>query len=65
MNKFFILTAENKDLAYNLGYWITALLPVIIGFGLTIFLIWLFTKTYKGDRENDGFIGEKPKKNKE
>ena len=64
MNSIFFLTGQNKGIAYHLSYWITALLPVILGFGITIFLIWLFTKTYKGDRENDGFIGERKNKDK-
>jgi len=43
-----------KDLGYYIGYWITALLPVIIGFTVTILLVRYFEKTYKGpdDEEN-------------
>jgi len=51
----FLLTAE-KDLGYQIGYWITAFLPVLLGFGLTMLLIWYFTKTYKGD--DDEFDSE-------
>ncbi len=42
-----------KDTSYYIGYWITALLPVIIGFGLTMLLIWYLTKTYKGPGEDE------------
>jgi len=52
MNKLLFLTA-NKDAGYYIGYWITALLPVILGFSITIILIWYLTKTYKGPDEED------------
>jgi len=42
-----------KDLGYQIGYWFTALLPVILGFGITILFVWYFTKTYKGKDEID------------
>jgi len=43
-----------KNLGYYIGYWITALLPVIIGVGITIFLVRYFERTYKGpDDEKD------------
>ena len=45
------LIETEKDIGYQIGYWITAFLPVILGFGITMLLIWYFTKTYKG--END------------
>jgi len=48
-----ILTATEKDLGYQIGYWITAFLPVILGFAITMILIWYFTKTYKGPEELD------------
>ena len=57
MNKTLFLTA-NKDLGYYIGYWITALLPVILGFGITLLLVWYLTKTYKGPEDED----EKEKK---
>jgi len=45
------LIETEKDLGYQIGYWVTALLPVILGFTITMILIWYFTKTYKGDDE--------------
>ncbi len=47
-----VLTGE-KDWFYQLTYWITALLPVILGFGITMLMIWYFTKTYKGPDDMD------------
>jgi hypothetical protein len=47
---------EDKPLSYHIAYWITALLPVIIGFTVTIVAVKLFEKYYKGpddDQEND------------
>ncbi len=58
MNKIFFLTAE-KSLGYQLAYWITALLPVILGFGITMILVWYLTKTYKGEDEEDNQPNEK------
>ncbi len=52
MNKLFFLTAE-KGIGYQLAYWGTALLPVILGFGITMLLVWYLTKTYKGEDEED------------
>ena len=50
------LTEAEKDLGYKIGYWVTAFLPVLLGFGLTMLLIWYFTKTYKGkDEEPENF----------
>ena len=49
-----VLTGE-KDWFYHLTYWITALLPVILGFGLTMLMIWYFTKNYKGPEDSDEF----------
>ncbi len=48
-----LFVAIEKDLSYQIGYWITAFLPVILGFGITMLLIWYFTKTYKGPEELD------------
>ena len=48
-----IVTAVQKDWWYHLTYWITALLPVILGFGITMLMIWYFTKTYKGPDDSD------------
>ena len=45
------LIETEKDIAYQIGYWVTAFLPVILGFGITMLLIWYFTKTYKGKDE--------------
>jgi hypothetical protein len=42
-----------KDTAYYIGYWVTALLPVILGFGLTMIMVWYFTKSYKGPEEEE------------
>jgi len=54
-----VLTAE-KDWVYTIAYWLTALLPVILGFGLTMLMVWYFTKTYKGsDDETDEFNNNK------
>ncbi len=52
MNKIYFLTSQ-KDLGYYIGYWITALLPVLLGFGITMLLIWYLTKTYKGPEESE------------
>ncbi len=41
-----------KDFAYYLGYWLAALLPVIAGFGVTLLIIWILQKNYKGDEED-------------
>jgi len=46
-----ILTSTDKGLAYQISYWITALLPVLLGFGLTMLMVWYFTKHYKGPEE--------------
>jgi hypothetical protein len=51
-----LLTNGEKDWAYQIGYWVTAFLPVLLGFGLTMLLIWYFTKTYKG--KDDDFDSE-------
>jgi hypothetical protein len=51
-----LLITADKDLGYQIGYWITAFLPVLLGFGLTMLLIWYFTKTYKG--KDDDFNSE-------
>jgi len=48
-----ILTAAEKDLGYQIGYWVTAFLPVLLGFGITMLLIWYFTKTYKGPENSE------------
>jgi len=49
------LIETEKDTAYKIGYqigyWLTAFLPVILGFGITMLLIWYFTKTYKGEED--------------
>ena len=50
------LIETEKDLGYQIGYWVTAFLPVILGFGITMLLIWYFTKTYKG--KDDDFDNE-------
>jgi hypothetical protein len=42
-----IFLLQEKDLAYQIGYWVTAFLPVIIGFVATILIVWYLTKTYK------------------
>ena len=47
-----ILTGE-KSWFYHFVYWLTAFLPVILGFGLTMLMIWYFTKNYKGPDEPD------------
>jgi len=51
------LIETEKDWAYQVGYWITAFLPVLLGFGITMLMIWYFTKTYKGkdDELDDEF----------
>jgi len=48
-----ILTSTDKGLAYQISYWITALLPVLLGFGLTMLMVWYFTKHYKGPNEDE------------
>ncbi|NPA42928.1 MAG: hypothetical protein GXO27_02740 [Chlorobi bacterium] len=42
-----------KDFWYYVGYWLTALLPVIIGFAVTMVLIRYFHKNYKGPRDEE------------
>ncbi len=48
-----------KDIGYQIGYWVTAFLPVILGFGITMLMIWYFTKTYKGNEDTDDEFNEK------
>ena len=54
-NKPMIVLTADKGWFYHLVYWITALLPVILGFGLTMLMIWYFTKNYKGPDDLDEF----------
>ena len=42
-----------KSIGYQIAYWLTALLPVILGFGITILFVRYFTKNYKGPDELD------------
>ena len=55
-----LLIETERGLAYQIGYWVTAFLPVILGFGITMLMIWYFTKTYKGKDEeiDDEFTNE-------
>ncbi len=53
-----IIAAVQKDWFYHLTYWLTALLPVILGFGITMLMIWYLTKTYKGPENLDEFEDE-------
>jgi len=53
-----VIAAVQKDWFYHLTYWITALLPVILGFGITMLIIWYLTKTYKGPENLDEFEDE-------
>ncbi len=53
-----IIAAVQKDWFYHLTYWLTALLPVILGFGITMLIIWYLTKTYKGPENLDEFEDE-------
>ncbi len=41
------------DWAYKLAYWFTALLPVILGFGITILILVILQKKYKGPDDNE------------
>jgi len=50
-----IVLAVQKDWLYHLSYWFTALLPVILGFGITMLMIWYFTKNYKEPDDLDDF----------
>jgi len=45
------LLTQEKDIYYQISYWVTAFLPVILGFGITMIIIVILTKTYKGDDE--------------
>ena len=49
------LTAAHKGIVYQLSYWVTALLPVILGFGITMLLVWYFTKHYNGPEDLEDF----------
>ncbi len=53
-----ILTQVEKGLVYQLSYWFTALLPVILGFGITMLMIWYFTKHYNGPEDLEEFDDE-------
>ncbi len=48
-----LLAASEKNWVYQLTYWFTALLPVILGFGITMLMIWYFTKHYKGPEDDE------------
>ncbi|GEM_PF-3497371 len=57
----FHLLAAKKDWIYHLGYWGTAILPVLLGLLITVFLIKYLEKSYKGtDEETE--TDEKKKK---
>jgi hypothetical protein len=53
-----LILEADKNWVYHLTYWITALLPVILGFGLTMLFVWYFTKNYKGPEDLDEFEEE-------
>lgn len=54
------LLTQEKDIWYQIGYWVTAFLPVILGFGITMIIIVVLTKKYKGpDDDFDEFKNEK------
>ena len=44
---------EQHDLSYSLAYWITALLPIILGFGLTILILVILQRKYKGSEDDE------------
>ncbi len=41
------------DWSYRIAYWITAFLPIILGFGLTILILVILQKKYKGPKEEE------------
>jgi len=41
-----------KDITYHIAYWITALLPVILGFGITLLILYLLKNKHREDDEN-------------
>jgi len=50
-----IFNSADKGIVYQISYWITALLPVLLGFGLTVFMVRYFTKHYKGPDGDENF----------
>ena len=60
-----LLTTLEKNLGYQIAYWITAFLPVILGFGITMILIWYFTKTYKEKNDDTDIINDEFNQNKD
>ncbi len=44
---------ENKDIWYHIGYWITALLPVLIGVIFTVLFVRYAHKTYKESEDEE------------
>ncbi len=51
-----LLTTAEKDLVYQITYWFTALLPVILGFSITMLMVWYFTKHYKGPEDDEDLM---------
>ena len=55
------LQVQEKDFGYQVGYWATALLPIILGLVITYFIIKYLKNSYKGDDDfdQDEEFGEK------
>jgi len=60
-----ILLATEKSIQYHILYWLTALLPIILGLGITFFLVKFLTKSYKENDDNFDMFDEFNDKNED